>query len=92
MARVFAQEAMNQCAKQGVYSRYEMILLAAHRARQISRGIKPIVEEQQQRGQSITVNALRDFETGNIDFEELQEDLVKSMQQVKETSIQEDEE
>lgn len=91
MARVFAHEAWKKCEEQGVDGRYEMILLAAHRARQLSRGAKPIVEEQDQRGQAPTVNALRDFETGNIDFAELKEDLVKSMQNVKEPSVQEEE-
>ena len=34
------------------------------------------------RGQADTVNALRDFETGQIDMSELRDELVKSMQKV----------
>ena len=92
MARVFAHEAWHKCQEQGVDGRYEMILLAAHRARQLSRGAKPIVEEPKQRGQAHTVNALRDFETGNIDMSELKEDLIKSMQKVSPPTIDEAEE
>ena len=89
MARVFAHEAWHKCQEQGVDGRYEMILLAAHRARQLSRGAQPVVQEQ--RGHASTVNALRDFEAGNIDLSELKEDLIKSMQNVKEPSILEEE-
>ena len=81
MARVLAQEAWHKCEEQGVDGRYEMILLAAHRTRQLQRGAKPIVQEHG-RGQADTVNALRDFETGQIDLSELRDELIKSMQKV----------
>ena len=81
MARVFAQGAWHKCEEQGVDGRYEMILLAAHRTRQLQRGARPIVQEHG-RGQADTVNALRDFETGQIDMSELRDELVKSMQKV----------
>ena len=81
MARVFAQEALQKCQEQDVDGRYEMILLAAHRTRQLQRGARPIVQEHG-RGQADTVNALRDFETGQIDMSELRDELVKSMQKV----------
>ena len=88
MARVFAHEAWHKCEEQGVNGRYEMILLAAQRARQLSRGLKPIVEETEERGQALTVNALRDFETGQLDMSEIKEDLIKSMQKVSAPSIE----
>ena len=92
MARVFAQEAWKKCQEQDVNGRYEMILLAAHRARQLHKGATPLFGEDPQRGQANTVNALRDFETGNIDMSELKEDLIKSMQQVKENAVLDEEE
>ena len=92
MARVFAQEAWQKCQKQGIDGRYEMILLAAHRARQLNKGAHLVFNEEHQRGQSNTVNALRDFETGELDLSELKEDLIKSMQQVKENAVLDEEE
>ena len=82
MARIFAQEALQKCQEQDVDGRYEMIMLAAHRTRQLHRGAKPISQDFSTSGQSDTVNALRDFETGQIDMSELREDLIKSMQKV----------
>ena len=91
MARVFAQEALKQCQAQGVDDRYEMILLAVHRAKQLSRGAVPITGHEAERGQADSVNALRDFETGQCDFEELREDLIKSMQKVSLPSAKDEE-
>lgn len=87
MARVFAQEALDQCENKGVDGRYEMILLAAHRSRQLSRGAMSMTGQELERGQSYNVNALRDFETGQMDFDELREDLIKSMQTVSPPSL-----
>jgi len=92
LARVFAQEAWHKCQEQGIDNRYEMILLGSHRARQLNKGIKPMFIEEVQRGQSSTVNALRDFETGLVDLSELREDLIKSMQKVSAPSIEDSEE
>jgi DNA-directed RNA polymerase omega subunit len=93
LARVFAQEAWNKCQEQGVHDRYEMILLAAHRARQLNKGSsRTLVYEEDQRGQSHTVNALRDFETGQLDMDELKDDLIKSMQKVSPPSVDDAEE
>ncbi len=91
MARVFAQEALKQCQAQGVDDRYEMILLAVHRAKQLSRGAVPITGHEVERGQADSVNALRDFETGQYNFEELREDLIKSMQKVSLPSAEDEE-
>tara|TARA_S200002703_G_scaffold20977_1_gene17505 strand:- start:1140 stop:1415 length:276 start_codon:yes stop_codon:yes gene_type:complete len=91
VARVFAQEALKQCQAQGVDDRYEMILLAVHRAKQLSRGAVPITGHEVERGQADSVNALRDFETGQYNFEELREDLIKSMQKVSLPSAEDEE-
>jgi len=91
VARVFAQEAWNQCQAQGIDDRYEMILLAVHRAKQLSRGAVPITGHEAERGQADSVNALRDFETGQCNFEELREDLIKSMQKVSLPSAEDEE-
>ena len=90
MARVFAQDAWKKCQEQGVHDRYEMLLLAAHRARQLNRGVQPTFNSDD-RGKANTVNALRDFETGNIDMAELREDLIKSWQKVSPPSIEDNE-
>jgi len=92
LARVFAQEAWHKCQEQGIDGRYEMILLAAHRARQLNKGAHLVFNEEHQRGQSNTVNALRDFETGELDLSELKEDLIKSLQKVSPPSIEDSEE
>jgi DNA-directed RNA polymerase subunit omega len=92
LARVFAQEAWQKCQEQDVNGRYEMILLAAHRARQLHKGARTLFEEEPQRGQANTVNALRDFETGNVDMNDLKEDLIKSLQKVSPPSIEDSEE
>ena len=89
---MFAQEALHKCQAQGVDGRYEMILLAAHRARQLHKGAHPVFNEEHQRGQSNTVNALRDLETGELDLLELKEDLIKSLQKVSPPSIEDSEE
>ena len=92
MARVFAQDAWKKCQEQGIDGRYEMILLAAHRARQLRKGSAIVFDGDVERGQASTVNALRDFETGNIDMSELKEDLIKSLQKVSPPSIDDSEE
>jgi len=91
MARVFAQDAWKKCQEQGIDGRYEMILLAAHRAKQYHKGKSTIIPYDTLRGKSPGVNALRDFETGEVDMDELREDLIQSMQQVREPSTQEEE-
>jgi|TARA_R110000782_G_scaffold887_2_gene3223 DNA-directed RNA polymerase omega subunit len=88
VARVFANEALAVCVEQGVNGRYEMILLAAERARQTRSGKETIIPWE--RGQSHVVNALRDFETGEVDFDELRSAVVNSFQKVQKPSIVEE--
>jgi len=49
-----------------VPNRFEMILLAAARARQLNLGAKPLVEPQRDKP---TVVALREIATGNLDLD-----------------------
>lgn len=75
LARVFTNDALEVCNKQGVDGRYEMILLAAHRARKIR-------ESELGKGQRNTVEALREFERGETDFTELKDSFLQSLQTV----------
>ncbi len=58
MARVTVEDAVAQ-----VGNRFDLVLLAAHRARQISTGSNPLVEEENDKP---TVIALREIEEGLI--------------------------
>ena len=75
LARVFTNDALEVCDNAGVDGRYEMILLAAHRARKIR-------ESELGRGERNTVEALREFERGETDFTELKDSFVQSLQTV----------
>ena len=91
MARVFANEALEKCQELGVDGRYEMILLATQRAKETRKGKTPIFPTQ--RGHSHVVNALRDFETGEVDLDELWDNLIQSYQKVNKSVLtSEDEE
>lgn len=58
MARVTVEDAVNK-----VGNRFDLVLLAARRARQISLGSKPLVDEEKDKP---TVIALREIEEGLI--------------------------
>ncbi|MGN0908901.1 MAG: DNA-directed RNA polymerase subunit omega [Succinivibrio sp.] len=58
MARVTVEDAVNK-----VGNRFDLVLLAARRARQISMGNKPLVDEENDKP---TVIALREIEEGLI--------------------------
>lgn len=79
MARVFAQEAWHKCREQGIDSRYEMILLAAHRGRNMHKVSKDkqVLPAEEYNNVSVSVTALREFETGKLDIQELREDYLK---------------
>ncbi len=64
MARVTVEDAV---AKVG--NRFDLVLLAAHRARQITSGNKPLVDEENDKS---TVIALREIEEGLITEEFLE--------------------
>lgn len=61
MARVTVEDAVNK-----VGNRFDLVLLAARRARQISMGSKPLVDEENDKP---TVIALREIEEGLISEE-----------------------
>jgi len=81
MARVFAQEPFNECVKQGIDSRYEMIILAAHRARHLNKLSKTnlVLPAEEYNKVSKGVTVLREIETGKIDMIELREDYINSI-------------
>lgn len=85
MARVFAEQAWESAKELGCRSRYEMILLAAHKARFIKR-------DELGRGERPTVHALRMIEDKQIDYDELYEEIIKSKQTVQPPQIEEDNE
>lgn len=83
MARVFAQDVFKVCNKQGI-SKYEMILLAAHRGKNIKKipTKDHVLPAEEYNNISVGVTALREIETGNLDLLELKENFIKSYQHV----------
>ena len=60
MARITVEDCLRK-----VESRFELVILAARRAKMIMKGAKPLVESD---NRSI-VNALREVASGNVKFE-----------------------
>lgn len=93
MARVFAQDAFKECLNQNIDSRYEMILLAAHRARNLNKLPKDKLvlpaEEYNQRGTSNAVTVLREIESGKLNLYELKEQYIDTFKKVTEITDQE---
>ena len=85
MGRVFAQESWDSARKSGCKSRYEMIILGAHKAKTVNQSLL-------ERGRRNTVHTLRMFEDGLVDFEELREDYIKSRQTVQPPQLEESDE
>ncbi len=71
MARVTVEDCIEK-----VPSRFELVLLAAHRARQIAGGAPPLVERDRDKD---PVVALREIGDGELDKDELREDMVVQM-------------
>jgi len=84
LARVFAEQAWESAKELGCQSRYEMILMVAHKARKIKR-------DELARGERPTVHALRLFEDKLVDYEELYEDYIKSKQTVEPPKLTDEE-
>ena len=84
MARVFAEQAWKSAQELGCNSTYEMILMAAHKARTIKR-------DELGRSERPTVHALRLFEDKQIDYQELYEDYIKSKQTVEPPKLTDEE-
>lgn len=87
MARVFAQEAFKVCDRQGI-STYEMILLAAHRAKILKKLPKDKLvlpaEEYEMKGTSPAVTVLKEIESGDLDVLSLRQDYIESYSTVVE--------
>lgn len=81
MARVFTMDALAKCAEQDVTNKFDMIVLGSYYARQLRKGKPTIVPADP--GQSHVVNALRDFESGEVDLKALQDEYVESKQKEK---------
>jgi len=72
MARVTVEDCIDK-----VDSRFELVLLAAKRARQLTRGAAQTVQEE---GDKPPVTALREISGNSIDLEELREEMIKHHQ------------
>jgi len=75
MARITVEDCLDQ-----VDNRFELVLLATRRARQISKGAEPLVELENDKP---TVVALREIATGQVNFRTL-EALEKKEQEILE--------
>ena len=72
MARVTVEDCIEK-----VENRFDLVLLAAHRARMISQGAAITIERERDEN---PVVALREIGDGTISAEDLQEDLIHSLQ------------
>lgn len=84
MARVTVED----CVKI-VESRFELILLAAERARVLSKGAQPLLERDRDKN---PVVALREIAEKKLDLEETKDSLVKGLQKYHEEVLTEPEE
>lgn len=66
MARVTVEEAVDR-----IGNRFDLVLVAARRARQIAQGKEPLIETSNEKA---TVIALREIEAGLIDANRLDQD------------------
>ncbi len=90
MARVFTMDALAKCAEQDITNKFDMIVLGAHYAKQLKKGKPTVVPAEP--GQSEVVNALRDFESGEVDLQELKSDYIESKQKEKKPTTSTDDE
>ena len=74
MARVTTEDCIDK-----ISNRYELLVLAAHRARQLSEGDAPRVEEAQDKP---TVLALREIAAGKVESDDLRENLVNNLRHI----------
>jgi len=84
LGRVFAQEVLEQCQEQGIDSHFEMVILAADRARRVRKlksSDRILPDEEYMQG-STAVTALREIESGKLDMNEVKEEYLKSLSTV----------
>lgn len=72
MARVTVEDCVDK-----VPNRFDLVLLAAHRGRQLSGGAEPMVDRDRDKN---PVVALREIAGRNLKPEDLKEDYIKSLQ------------
>ena len=86
MARVTVEDCVDK-----VSSRFDLVLLSAHRARQLSGGAEPLLDRDRDKN---PVVALREIAAKSVKPEDLKEDYIKSLQkhaEVDEPEAQPDE-
>lgn len=81
MARVFANDVLRECEKQGIHSKFEMVILAAHRAKQIPKVKQSdhILSGEEYDQGSTAVTALREIETGKLDMIQLKDEMIQTL-------------
>ena len=72
MARVTVEDCVDK-----IPNRFDLVLLSAHRARQLSGGAEPLVERDRDKN---PVVALREIAQKELKADELKEEFVKSLQ------------
>jgi len=72
MARVTVEDCVDK-----ISNRFDLVLLSAHRARQLSGGAEPLVDRDRDKN---PVVALREIASRVLKPEELKEDCIKSLQ------------
>ncbi len=82
MARVTVEDCITKLP-----NRFELVLLATHRARDLTGGAEPTVERENDKDQVI---ALREIAEGQIDTEQLRQSLISSLQKHVEIKEPED--
>ena len=83
MARVTVEDCIDK-----VSNRFELVLLAAHRARMISGGVEPSIERDKDKN---PVLALREIAVETVTFDELMESTIESHQRQIEVDEPDDE-
>jgi len=83
-------DAMAKCAEQDVTNKFDMIVLGSHYAKQLRKGKPTIVPAEP--NDSHVVNALRDFESGEVDLKALKDEYIESKQKEKKPTPSTDEE
>jgi len=89
MGRVFANEVLKACESLGVESRFEMILLAAHRAKIIPKisQSKYVLPAEEYDNVSSAVSALRELESSKLDIQELRDSYIQSFCQIEQKDL-----
>jgi DNA-directed RNA polymerase subunit omega len=82
MARVTVEDCVDK-----VPNRFDLVLLSAHRARQLSGGAEPLLERDRDKN---PVVALREIAHKSLKADDLREEFIKSMQKHAEVDEPED--